>query len=233
MATEEQREKAREQARQEAHRVGKRRLGSHGGRAATTKRPETVAVGTIQLEHLVYVEVPNDKAELSYHGMPFLVLVRNVPGAADKLANACKRFSMWLCGRPEGAAEGTFLVLFPRALERGVGPLEAFLRHLEGMRVTEPQREHGAYTIAGGKVPLLVAVEWLLTGGRVTPTASGSGGKEGVRYHPLHTRQEATGVENTCANGEEAETSSATGSSRHAGITGRSHVPGPKRGYGN
>lgn len=195
------------------------------------RAPHTVAVGNIQERTTQYLAcTENEEAYFLVRGPARLLYTANVDKAAGAVA-----FLATECG----------CILFP-LLEEGqylaVGPTDnavaLLISKLESKRVTAAPVRHGRRAqLAPGTVPLLVSWEYVTTGASVRPVATGAGGKEGKRYHALYARQEPTGYENELPGAEPEKRQGEEGvpltGNRHAGITGRSHVPGRKRGYGN
>lgn len=190
--------------------------------------PHMVATGKIQPVATTFLLCgENTEAEpVQLKGFARHLFTTNTEQSARIVAVAC---SARQCGYfpLAGANEGEYLILAPT--ER---VLEALVEYLRSQRVREP-RNPNAPRQRCEQVPLVRAVEFVLSGAVVRPVAVGAGGPTGKRYHALYPRQEATKQEHTVQllPGDTGE-SVASGTSLHTAITGRAFVAGPKRGVG-
>lgn len=187
--------------------------------------PHAVAVGKIQPEATFIIEHENPETNpVIVKGFARHLFTTNTQ-QASRIVECAARLQ-GVSAYP--LAEGAFLLLAPSEAK-----VVALCEYLRSQYVTEP-RNPNAPREKCEQVPLVRAVEFVLSGAVVRPIAVGAGGPTGKRYHALYPRTEPTKQEQTLQllPGDEGA-SVAEGSSMHTAITGRGYSGLPKRGYGN
>lgn len=189
------------------------------------RMPHAVAVGKIQPTAVAFLLCgENEQAEpLQAKGYARHLFARNTPQAFRIIETACRSRA---CGFFPLAEEGQYLLLAPSEVV-----LAQLCEYLRSQYVREP-RNPNAPREQCEQVPLVRAVEFVLSGAVVRPIATGAGGPAGKKYHALYPRTEKTGQEQTLPYRERVGGSENTSGSMHTGITGRSYDALPKRGVG-
>lgn len=164
------------------------------------RAPHTVATGSIQELCTVYIETAGSEIPaFKYRGYGVHVFVRNTPASLRITQTAAERYGVMLLPLVE---EGQFLAVAHTELGRA-----EFLLYLDKQTIKLPRHacercqeslrpeQHGPRRLCqhnrhkpAETGRLLIAVEFVIGGASVRPVATGAGGKEGARYHPLYAR---------------------------------------------